>query len=223
MRIISITKYDTSEEKVKRFLEETKDLNPYHWENRVMPGMFALNIVAEYILKPIRSPEVPIRSLEIKFLNKTLFPAQLELAITESDDKMNFSFFKRENSNLTELYNGIISFTKDSRISNESKLTAVYNIPGELQRKFQGTAHFIEGDIGVYFYQSMEFNDGIEKLGELNFGQKNQIEKRICEVEAYYQNNEIVSARGMTRAKIIGKKLAERFAKNFKEKAKSNV
>src|SRR3989344_4468310 len=69
---------ETSKERVKEFVDRTKDENPLHnEENRILPGMYVLHLLTPYISKPITKLDAIFKipgAVQRKVQGTDLFP-----------------------------------------------------------------------------------------------------------------------------------------------------
>ena len=207
-----ITKEDTSEIKVKSFLESIKDDNEAHWKYNIFPGMYALDLLKVHISKPIQR-------VNILFKDYTLFPAKLILGINEEEKGFHFVFSEEG----TILYEGDIHYKEKSPIYNESKLKAICQIGGKLQRHFQNNGNFPEGKTPLYNYQSMDF-DVHENLGELVIGDLEELKPKTFNIKTQYTTENTFEANGHAIVTVGNSKLIEMMAhRKLRKREKSGA
>ena len=203
---------ETSKERVKEFVDRTKDENPLHnEENRILPGMYVLHLLTPYISKPITK-------LDIIFEKFSLFPATLETQIEYLEDRTNFEIVNERDR---AKYSCTIFHQNSSRISNSKKLDAIFKIPGAVQRKVQGTDLFPKGTIGIYNRQSISFNGhNSHEMGELTFENIQKNGKRGLNINLSYNSEGKIIAEGTTFATVIDERVIYRAIKESQKKVK---
>lgn len=193
---ISISKEETSRERIIEFLDATGDFNEVHRNgSNVFPGMFYFALSARHM-----NPEKPLSFLEIQFKNMIEYPMECRLIQEKTADGERF-FFKDRERVLCEQevkYNekkqvdnsGAERFADLLQVQREhSGLKAIVyasRIPGEIVR-------FFGGKPGVYIRQSMNFLPNLPLQAGLDIRLQRERKKMKWLSTDYYEQGERVA------------------------------